>query len=105
MADRIELKRLTMNPHLVEDVGEQSARPLLGELGEQTKAEAQRLAPVETGALRDSIVTAVEGHGTDVAAIVAANIDYAHFVEFGTHRQSPQPFLRRALMALRSRAR
>jgi HK97 gp10 family phage protein len=105
MADRIELKRLTMNPHLLEDVGEQAATPLLDDLGEQTRAEARRLAPVETGALRDSIVSAVEGHGTEVAAIVAANIEYAHFVEFGTGRQAPQPFLRRALMAVWRRLR
>jgi HK97 gp10 family phage protein len=56
--------------------------------------EAQRIVPVDTGRLRDSIkvfstsATEVKG-GTEVF--------YAGFVEFGTARQRSQPYMRPAI--------
>jgi HK97 gp10 family phage protein len=50
-------------------------------------------APVDTGFLRDSHDTAeIEG-----GAEIQVNADYAGFVEFGTSKMAPQPFLRPAI--------
>lgn len=56
-----------------------------------TEADAKVLAPVDTGMLRNSITTAVTGDG--LTAAVVATASYAPFVELGTSRQAPQPFM------------
>lgn len=56
-----------------------------------TEADAKALAPVDTGNLRNSITTAVQGDG--LRAAVVATASYAPFVEQGTSRQAPQPFM------------
>lgn len=72
---------------------------------------AKQMAPIDTGALRNSIYTATRSdnrapnplHGESVSpipspsgnifAVVGAGVDYAIFVELGTHRMADQPFL------------
>lgn len=66
-----------------------------------TAREAARLAcqtaPVRTGALRDSIACDdAAWEGDTAAAAVTASAPYALFVELGTSRARPQPFLRPA---------
>lgn len=56
-----------------------------------TEADAKRLAPVDTGMLRSSITTHVAGDG--LTAGVVATASYAPFVEGGTSRMAPQPFM------------
>ena len=56
-----------------------------------TEADAKALAPVDTGNLRNSITTAVTGNG--LTAAVVATASYAPFVEGGTSRQAPRPFM------------
>lgn len=55
--------------------------------------EAQRLVPVDTGALRTSIE--VFGAGGSGARTVEAGqgLDYAAFVEYGTAKAPAQPFM------------
>lgn len=66
---------------------------------------ARQLAPVDTGRLRDSI--GLEGGGGEARASslasvsVVARAPYAGFVEFGTSRMGPQPFMRPAVRAHR----
>jgi len=58
------------------------------------EAYAKIAAPVDTGALRNSIqVDSV----TPIEAIIAPHTDYAEFVEFGTSRMAAQPYMRPAL--------
>ena len=59
-----------------------------------TMADAQTLAPVDTGNLKGSITTEVRPG--DLVGVVEATADYAAFVEFGTSRMRPQPFMRPA---------
>jgi HK97 gp10 family phage protein len=45
---------------------------------------AQELAPVDTGALRDSITVEIDDSGKTVVGTVGPHVDYAAYVEFGT---------------------
>lgn len=53
--------------------------------------DARRLAPVETGQLRESI----EAHPAE--GIVTVGTDHWQFQEYGTRYQDAQPFMRPAL--------
>lgn len=57
------------------------------------EAEAKVRAPVDTGQLRGSIGYEVGESEAKIGTIV----DYSIFVEFGTSRQRPQPYLRPAI--------
>jgi HK97 gp10 family phage protein len=54
------------------------------------EAEAKTLAPVDTGMLRNSIQTKIEG---PLRATVGTNVEYAPYQEFGTRHQKGQAFL------------
>ncbi|MGH2596142.1 MAG: HK97-gp10 family putative phage morphogenesis protein [Actinomycetota bacterium] len=90
--------RYIPNPFLADQV---KVDPVLNaELLSRTEkvAEAARtLAPVLTGALRESITAESVG---PAEARVVAGVDYAVFVEFGTSVDEAQPFLRPAAAAL-----
>lgn len=84
-------------------VSKQDVPAALDLLAQKILRNAARGAPVLTGALRASgrvkrtnqyqRIVQFGGSGTGV--------DYATFVEFGTFRQRPKPFLRPAVMAAR----
>jgi HK97 gp10 family phage protein len=69
-------------PKLVEDVAN-----LLVE-------RAQQNAPVDTGFLRDNISVS---ESDDTHAVVTSDAEYSIFVEEGTSKMSPQPFMQPAL--------
>ena len=86
---------------------------------ELVAVEARRLAPVDTGALRDSIAVTddrdarVYGkvNGADVSVFVGpvgsteeGDVFYARFVEFGTRYMQAQPFMRPAIQSKREEA-
>ena len=59
------------------------------------QADAQALAPVDTGALRSSISTTVEGDGRfgAMTAEIGPTVEYGIYQEFGTSTQHGQPYL------------
>lgn len=59
--------------------------------------EARRLAPVDTGELRDSITYEVRRTATTFAIVVLAGANHALYIELGTSRMSAQPYLRPVL--------
>jgi len=63
-------------------------------VGKEIVYEAQSLAPVRTGRLRDSIYYMIL---YELALEVGASAPYALFVEYGTWKAHAQPFLRPAL--------
>lgn len=81
----------------------------------EVEATAKTMAPVRTGALRNSIYTlskrrssrpqtmsgreyeALPAPEGDVIAVVGACVSYAAYVEFGTHRMGPRPYLTPAM--------
>lgn len=66
-------------------------------IGNDVAEDARRMAPVDTGTLRDSIDAEVSGSGTEIVVRVGSNVDYAVYVEMGTSEQSAQPYLRPAV--------
>lgn len=70
----------------------------LRKAGQEVEKDAKSLAPVDTGALRDSISTNAEGDGRFalMTVEVGPTVDYARLVEYGTSDTSPQPFMRPA---------
>jgi HK97 gp10 family phage protein len=78
---------------------------------ELIQTDAQSLCPVDTGALRDSIVVTLDTSGSTIVGRVGPTMDYASYVEYGTGRrggpapyahvlswpgQKPQPYIRPA---------
>lgn len=70
--------------------------------GQQLKTQAQALAPTRTGALRASVQvsTSGDGRGSGISATVGPTVRYAQFVEYGTSKMTPQPFIGPALDAV-----
>lgn len=64
------------------------------------EAWAKQIVPVDTGNLKNSIQTSMEG---DLAAVVSTAVEYAVYVEFGTRRMVARPFLGPAAEAVRPR--
>ena len=61
-------------------------------VGLQAEGYAKMYCPVDTGRLRNSIT-----HSRDEeAAYISTNVEYAPYVEYGTTKTKPQPFLRPA---------
>ncbi|VXA92462.1 HK97-gp10 family putative phage morphogenesis protein [Citricoccus sp. K5] len=54
---------------------------------------ARELAPVDTGMLKGSITTETGTDGSAVYGQVEAGVNYAAYVEHGTSRMAPQPYM------------
>jgi len=89
------------NTRAVMRVERNAARQTVLAIAGEVEGVAKELVPVKTGFLRGSIH--VEEMG-ELKAEVIADADYAEYVELGTTRQSPQPFLLPALLEV-ARAR
>lgn len=63
------------------------------------EGQAKNRAPVDTGALKNSISTEFEDNG--LTGIIAPHVEYATFVEFGTRRMSAQPYMTPAAEAVK----
>jgi HK97 gp10 family phage protein len=62
------------------------------------EAYAKQYVPVDTGFLKNSIHTVITANKWRVyAAEIVADANYAGFVEHGTSRMAPQPYLQPAL--------
>lgn len=66
----------------------------LEEVGLVAEGYAKRACPVDTGRLRNSITNIVDEGTRHV--VIGTNVEYAPYVELGTRRQKPQPFLKPA---------
>ena len=78
----------------------------LEEIAEKIRDDAKNFVPVDTGSLKKSIrvekegdlqVSVVAGGGGVINPRTGREVDYASFVEFGTSRMSPQPYMQPAL--------
>lgn len=66
----------------------------LEEIGLTAEGYAKSACPVDTGRLRNSITHIVDEGGK--CAVIGTNVEYAAYVELGTTRQKPQPYLKPA---------
>lgn len=73
------------------------ARKAIRETAEEIKAAAKAAAPVDTGALRDSISYETRETAGGAEAEIGPTVWYSHFLEYGTARMGPRPFLGPAL--------
>lgn len=67
----------------------QQAELVVAKSAHDLEAQAKSLAPVDTGALMNSIGT----DATGLHAEVGPTVNYAQFLEFGTYKMAPQPFM------------
>ena len=75
------------------DAMEHAKSTALELIGGKAESYAKKLCPVDTGRLRNSITHARYDENTEV---IGSNVEYAPYVELGTVKQTPQPYLRPA---------
>lgn len=68
--------------------------------GERVVARARQLAPVDTGALRESIGFVVAGSGLRRTLSIQVGMPYGIYQEYGTRNIPPHPFIRPALLEM-----
>jgi HK97 gp10 family phage protein len=64
-------------------------------LADQTETNSKNLCPVKSGKLKSTITQSMPDPETILVGTEGS--EYAIFVEFGTIKQSPQPFMRNGL--------
>ncbi len=68
------------------------AREIVNKYGLVIAGEASKNAPVDTSALRNSILSESHMEG-DMTFVVQDGVEYGKFVEFGTSKMAARPFL------------
>jgi len=109
MKMEIEIIGLTELEDKLSNLDEKLGKALdeaLNEIAEKIRDDAKGFVPVDTGALRKSIrvekkgkleVQVIAGGGGVINPRTGREVDYAGYVEFGTSRMSPQPYMQPAL--------
>ena len=69
------------------------ARAAVHKTARDIEADAKHMAPVRTGNLRNSITATTTDLAGVAEAVIGPTAEYGAYVEFGTSRQSPQPYL------------
>ena len=80
-------------------IGVRAGQAMSKALGD-IQAGAQNRAPVDTGALRNSITHEYRRSGNTLRGEVGPTVNYGGFVERGTSRMRAQPYLRPATDAV-----
>ena len=87
----VEMK-VTSNAEQVKSELKSEKDIALEQIGLIAERYAKELCPVDTGRLRNSISHARDGD----EVVIGTNVEYAPYVELGTRRMSPRPFLKPA---------
>lgn len=77
----------------VESATQQATDRALEIIGGKAESYAKAICPVDTGRLRNSITHQQYDENTE---IIGTNVEYAPYVELGTHRMAARPYLRPA---------
>lgn len=78
------------------------ARAIVNRFGAIVAATSAQNAPVDTGALRNSI-TAMSGMTGELTYTVSDGVEYGVYQEFGTSKMAAQPFMTPAIEAWKNR--
>lgn len=92
-ADFSEVRELAVDLGVSGVLASRKVQQILSKTAHDIESTAKQLAAVDTGTMRNSI-------GVDIRplqATVGPTVNYAPYVEFGTSRQAPQPFMGPAL--------
>lgn len=92
-ADFSQVRKLAADLGKVGPEVVKKARTVVQVVCANTKRDAQILAPVDTGNLRNSISYETHQIGAGTYGLVGPTADYGAFVEFGTSRMGPQPYM------------
>jgi HK97 gp10 family phage protein len=92
--DTSDLDKLAADLQAAGPKAETLTRTVIKKIAFDTVAGAQAIVPVDTGNLKNSIGQDFDDDGLGFEAGPTAN--YGHYVEFGTSRMSPQPYMRPA---------
>lgn len=87
--------RVVSNVAKIGEELDEAVENALNDIGMVCERYAQDKTPVDTGRLRNSIDYEVKS--SENAVYVKTDVNYAGFVELGTSRQKPQPYLRPAV--------
>lgn len=82
------------NAQRIADAIDHALARALEEVGLVAEGYAKKACPVDTGRLRNSITHQVRP--SEKSVYIGTNVEYAPYVELGTSRMEPQPFLRPA---------
>lgn len=92
VSDLLEIRE--DNAQRIADAIDQALARALEEVGLVAEGYAKKACPVDTGRLRNSITHQVRP--SEKSVYIGTNVEYAPYVELGTSRMKPQPFLRPA---------
>lgn len=70
---------------------EERAKTVVSKTGHDSVASMQQLAAVDTGAMKNSTGVDIDSDGLGFEA--GPTVEYAPFVEWGTTKMAPQPFV------------
>lgn len=87
--------KITDNSDKFLDALPEQIEQALTAIGLTAASYAKADCPVDTGRLRNSITHAVESG--EKAVYIGSNVEYAAFVELGSSRMRPRPYLRPAV--------
>ena len=89
----IDVKITDNSGEVLNALSEQIEQALIA-IGLTAESYAKQDCPVDTGRLRNSITNAVKMGEQSV--YIGSNVEYAAFVELGTSRMKPRPYLKPA---------
>lgn len=82
------------NAEQIEAAMNRAVAKALTMIGQNAEGYAKMKCPTRTGRLKNSITNAIDMG--EEAVYVGTNVEYAPYVELGTRRQDPHPYLRPA---------
>lgn len=92
--DTTEIRRLEQDIAVASSAAEKQVRDTVRRGAFEIQARGRVLCPVRTGNLRNSISVDFRGSNAHVAqAEIGPEANYGGFVELGTERQAPQPYM------------
>lgn len=89
VSDLLEIRE--DNARQIADAIDQALAKALEEVGLVAEGYAKKACPVDTDRLRNSITHQVRP--SEKSVYIGTNVEYAPYVELGTSRMEPQPFL------------
>lgn len=91
--DTSEIRRLAADLRGMATESLPKARAVVQKACADTTRDAQMWAPVDTGFLRSSIGYETRQSGSSIVGEVGPTAEYGRYVEEGTSRMAPQPYI------------